>query len=96
MRELKRSIARHLMEMHGVTQINKKNHWRPNKKGQSAFEQQNSGKKVSFFALHWKDYLNPDSLYRKDLEWKLKLKAARQSRVRGRDVQNPWPVPRAW
>ena len=92
MRELKRSIARHMMELHGVTKINKKNHWRPNKNGRTAYD----GNKVFFFSLHWKDYLNPDSLYRKSLEHDLKQEAARQAHMSNKPVPNPWPVPRAW
>lgn len=49
-RSLKRSIARHLMEMHGVAQINKKQYSKPAKR-LNPF-QKNDGKKVSFFALH--------------------------------------------
>lgn len=49
-RQIKRSIARHLMQMHGVTQINKKQFTRP-AKGRDPL-QRNNGKKVSFFALH--------------------------------------------
>lgn len=41
MRDIKRSIARHLMEMHGVEKINKKNRWKPSKAGnkKSTFQQ---------------------------------------------------------
>ena len=50
MRGIKRSIARHLMEMHGMTQINKKQYFKPTKR-LNPF-QKNDGRKVSFFALH--------------------------------------------
>ena len=96
MRDIKRSIARHLMEMHGVEKINKKNRWKPSKAGneKSTFQQQNDGKMVSFFSLHWKEYLDPESKYRKDLEHQLKREALRQTRAYGKLVTAPWPVPR--
>lgn len=59
MRELKRSIARNLMKMHGIEQINKKKFLIPGSK-----------KKRSYFSLHWRDYLNPESEQRKDLRKK--------------------------
>ena len=59
MRELKRSIARNLMKMHGVEQINKKKFLVPG-----------SRVKRSYFSLHWRDYLNPKSEQRKDLRKK--------------------------
>lgn len=65
MRELKRSIARNLMKMHGVEQINKKKFLLPGSK-----------KKRSYFSLHWKDYLNPESEQRKDLRKKIERAAA--------------------
>ena len=85
-RQIKRSIARHLMEMHGITQINKKQFTRPAKR--RGLFQKNYGKKVSFFALHWRDYLNPASAYRKSLEAQLKREARRHG------GKAPWPVPR--
>ena len=96
MRELKRSIARHLMEMHGMTQINKKKHWKPTSTGgrRSTFQQQNDGRMVSFFSLHWKEYLDPESKLRKNLEAGLKREALRQTRAYGKPVKAPWPVPR--
>lgn len=91
-RQIKRSIARHLMEMHGVTRINRKQFTRPAKgRGQL---QRNDNKKVSFFALHWRDYLNPASTYRKSLEGQLKREAARQTRQYQKLVKAPWPVTR--
>lgn len=92
MREIKRSIARHLMEMHGVTQINKKQYSKPAKR--LNLFQKNDGRKVSFFALHWRDYLDPASSYRKSLEAQLKRKAALQTRRYGKHVKASWPVPR--
>ena len=61
MRELKRSIARNLMKMHGVDQINKKKFLIPG-----------SNTKRSYFSLHWRDYLNSESEQRKDLRKKIK------------------------
>lgn len=92
MRDLKRSIARHLMEMHGVEKINKKQYLpRVEDNGQKL---QDSAKKVSFFSMHWKEYLDPSSEYRKDLEKKLTRNAARQSKLTGKTVRAAWPVSR--
>lgn len=98
MRELKRSIARHLMEMHGMTQINKKKHWKPTTTGgrRSTFQQQNDGRMVSFFSLHWKEYIDPKSNFRRSLESGLKRDAIRKSRLYGKPFEAPWPVPRRW
>ena len=60
MRELKRSVARHLMEMHGISQINKKKFMVPG-----------SRTKRSYFSMHWRDYLNPKSEQRKYLRKRL-------------------------
>ena len=92
MRELKRSIARHLMEMHGVEKINKKQFEPRARNGEQ--KQPNSGKKVSFFSMHWKEYLDPASDYRKALEKKLRYDANKQSLVTGKTVRAAWPVPR--
>jgi hypothetical protein len=70
MRELKRSIARNLMKMHGVEQINKKKFLVPG-----------SGVKRSYFSLHWRDYLNPKSKQRKDLRKKIERAAALRGRL---------------
>ena len=95
MRDIKRNIARHLMEMHGMKQINKKNRWKPTNTGKnkSQYQQQNSGKMVSLFSLHWKEYLDPESKLRKSLEAGLKREALRQTRAYGKLVTAPWPVP---
>ena len=66
MRELRRSIARNLMEMHGIEQINKKKFSVPFVR---------NSKKRSYFSLHWRDYLNPESDQRKDLRKKLERRA---------------------
>lgn len=96
MRDIKRSIARHLMELHGMTQINKKKHQKPTttNKQRSIFKEQNDGRKVSFFSLHLKEYLDPESKLRKSLESELKRSAMLQSRRYGKPVKAPWPVPR--
>lgn len=65
MRELKRSIARNLMKMHGIEQINKKKFLVPNSKA-----------KRSYFSMYWRDYLNPESEQRKDLRKKIRRAAA--------------------
>jgi hypothetical protein len=59
MRELKRSVARNLMKMHGIEQINKKKFLIPGSKA-----------KRSYFSMYWRDYLNPESEQRKDLRKK--------------------------
>ena len=89
MRDIKRRIARHLMEMHGVEQINKKKYIQRAKDGHA-----DGVRKKSFFALHWREYLDPASDYRKDLEKKLKRAAARQGAIEGKPVRAAWPVPR--
>lgn len=53
MRELKRSIARHLMQLHGVTQINKRQFTETDAKGVPH--------KRSYFSRHWREYLDPES-----------------------------------
>lgn len=63
MRELKRGVARTLMNIHGIRQINKKK-----------FQEEDKGKR-SYFAIHWRDYLNPKSDQRKDLRWRLERAA---------------------
>ena len=85
-RELKRSIARRMMEIHGVKRINKKNRIDYRK------ESKDNPKKVSFFSLHWKEYLDPESEYRKDLANKLKTMTARYNRANGTHFYPPWPV----
>lgn len=80
-RSLKRSVAHCIMEIDGITQINKKKCRKPESK-----------REVSFFSLHWKDYLNPKSIYRKNLTAKLQREAARQTRVYGKLVKAPWPA----
>lgn len=70
MRELKRSVARNLMKMHGVEQINKKKFLIPGGKA-----------KRSYFSLHWRDYLNPESEQRKDLRKKIERVVAFRRRA---------------
>lgn len=70
MRELKRSVARNLMKMHGVEQINKRKFLIPGSKA-----------KRSYFSLYWRDYLNPESKQRKDLHKKIKRAAALRRRM---------------
>ena len=50
MREIRRQIARHLMEMHGVEQINRKKY--QEKRSKAGQAKPDSVRKVSFFALH--------------------------------------------
>lgn len=70
MRELKRSIARNLMKMHGIEQINKKK-----------FLVSGAKTKRSYFSLHWRDYLNPESEQRKDLRKKLERRRGLMARM---------------
>ena len=91
MRDIKRRIARHLMELHGVEQINKKKYIQRARDGQA-----DGVRKKSFFALHWREYLDPVSDYRKDLENKLKRAANKRGLATGKDVEPAWPVPRKW
>lgn len=88
MRELKRSIARHLMEMSGIAQINKRNKENPMKR-----DRYGVSTKTSYFALHWREYLDPKSPYRRSLENKLRAHAARQSNMAGKRIMPGWPVP---
>ena len=88
MRELKRSIARHLMEMNGIAQINKRN-----KENLMKTDKWGTPIKTSYFALHWREYLDPKSPYRKSLENKLRAHAARQSNMAGKRIMPGWPVP---
>lgn len=95
-RSLKRSIARHLMEMAGVRQINKKTHRRPPKpsKHQGPFDRPDTGRLVSAFSMQWKAYLDPTSPQRKALEAQLKREAVLKSRQSGMKIRAAWPVPR--
>ena len=81
MRELKRSIARHLMQIHGMEQINKPKYTRP---GTS-----DNNKKASFFALNWRDYLNPESHQRDALHKMLRRK---YPHVPGATLPGVWPL----
>ena len=93
MRDIKRRIARHLMEMHGVEKINRKQYIpRVNKSGGG--KPPVTIRKQSFFALHWREYLDPASDYRKDLENKLKRAANWRSLATGKHVEPAWPVQR--
>ena len=55
MRDLKRSIARAMMESQGIPRINKK---RPVQKGDKV-------EYKSFFAQHWREFLDPNSKWNK-------------------------------
>lgn len=52
MRKLKRSIAHSLMQSAGVQQMNKKKH------SVIDHRQTNGYRKTSFFALHWRDWVD--------------------------------------
>lgn len=78
MRELKRSIARHLMKLQGVERINKKQFLLRDNDGHA------TGKRTSYFALHWREYLDPTNTFHKRAV--AKLKTAR-GRVVGREFR---------
>ena len=66
MRELKRSIARHLMKLQGIERINKKQFRVYNGNGA------NTGKRQSYFARHWREYLDPSNKLHKRAVQKMK------------------------
>ena len=85
MRELRRSIARRLMELGEVRHINRK----------IVVETEGGGKvRTSYFARHWREYLDPESDYRRALEAGLRAAARRESEKTGKKVAPGWPVPR--
>lgn len=86
MREIKRNIARHMMEVAGVKQKNKRNKENPMKTDKWGVPI-----KTSYFALHWREYLNPDSSYRKSLERQQLSMAARLYRRVYKPVRAAWP-----
>ena len=86
MREIKRNIARHMMEVAGVKQKNKRNKENPLKTDKWGVPI-----KTSYFALHWKEYLNPNSSYRKALEREQLGVAARLYRRVYKPVRAAWP-----
>jgi hypothetical protein len=86
MREIKRNIARHMMEVAGVKQKNKRNKENPMKTDKWGVPM-----KTSYFALHWREYLNPNSSYRKALERQQLSMAARLYRRVYKPVRAAWP-----
>ena len=78
MRSMRRQIARHMMEL------------AERKPGQAIAR---AAKKKSYFALHWKAYLDPESDERKALHAKLKREfaLARRKAPTKRMIQ-PWPL----
>lgn len=86
MRELKRSIARHLMDVAGVRQKNKRNKENPLKT-----DKWGAPIKTSYFALHWQEYLDPQSPYRKALEREQYRQAARFYQRFKKPVRAAWP-----
>lgn len=86
MREIRRNIARHMMEVAGVKQKNKRNKENPLKTDKWGVPI-----KTSYFALHWKEYLNPNSSYRKALEREQLGVAARFYRRVYKPVRAAWP-----
>ena len=86
MREIKRNIARNMMEVAGVKQKNKRNKENPMKTDKWGVPI-----KTSYFALHWREYLNPNSSYRKALERQQLSMAARLYRRVYKPVRAAWP-----
>jgi len=86
MRELKRNIARHMMEVAGVKQKNKRNKENPMKTDKWGVPM-----KTSYFALHWKEWLDPKSSFRKSLEREQLGQAARLYRRVYQPVRAAWP-----
>jgi len=86
MRELKRSIARHMMEVAGVKQINKRDKENPMRTNRYGIP-----KKASYFSLHWKEWLDPNSAYRKSLEREQLSVAASLYRRMYKPVRAAWP-----
>lgn len=86
MREIKRNIARHMMEVAGVKQINKRDKENPMKTNKWGVPL-----KTSYFALHWKEYLDPKSSFRKSLEQQQLSQAARLYRRTYKPVRAAWP-----
>lgn len=86
MRSMRRQIARHMMELAEIEKINKKRFdvdiGKPGKPGQAIAS---AAKKKSYFALHWKAYLDPESDERKALHAKLKREFAMA-------MIQPWPL----
>ena len=86
MRELKRSIARHMMEVAGVKQINKRDKENPMRTNRYGIP-----KKTSYFSLHWKEWLDSKSSFRKSLEREQLSVAARLYRRVYKPVRAAWP-----
>lgn len=59
MRELKRSVARHLMDLYGIKQVNRKKYSETRKDGVVV--------KRSYFAKNWRKFLDPESDLHKSL-----------------------------
>lgn len=101
MREMKRRIARHMMELAGIEKINKRRFDAPARKiatGDNGAPKLD--RKASYFALHWKAYLDPESKEREALHNKLRREAALAARRDPRPGKGkriaPWPLaPRA-
>jgi len=86
MRELKRNIARHMMEMNGITQINKKRFDKRDANG-------NLIGRESYFSRNWKKYLDPESDVRKVLHNKLRRAEADYMRRYQKPIRvHTWPL----
>lgn len=84
---MKCRLARHMMELNGIEQINKKKI-----EARRMVRGIETPAKTSYFAKHWRDYLDPESKERKALHAKLMLEAARAKRREPKKlVLRPWP-----
>lgn len=95
LRSMERQMARHMMELAGVRRINEKKSSLDMKTGKVV--------KASYFAKHWKAYMDPESDERKALHAKLMHKAAMEMQKQGArkpgqravKLPPPWPLTRA-
>lgn len=78
MRKLKRSIARNMMQLAGIERINKKNRAVFDKNGKD------TGKRVSYFSLHWRDFVEPS----KTLSRKINKASKRRERANAKAAAN--------
>lgn len=97
---MERQIARHMMELADIDQINKKKFKAPNKKAKGLRLKPDDGRKTSYFALHWRAYLDPESNERKALhskllrEFEMELRKKPTRRIKPTRVPRilPWPT----
>ena len=81
---MKRQLARHMMELAGIEKKNKKR----------ITVNEETGEKASYFAIHWRAYLDPRSEEREALHKKILGDFNREMKKNPRKgpVMTPWPV----